>query len=93
MFNESAIIDYHILLYTRIYDIFLREKISKKLIRLENKEFRSFCYEVLHIGELITDTAKRINIPENNKILPFFNKKWLSFYNYMITKSLPNNFF
>lgn len=64
MFNESAIIDYHILLYTRIYDIFLREKISKKLIRLENKEFRSFCYEVLHIGELITDTAKRINIPD-----------------------------
>lgn len=64
MFNESAIIDYHILLYARIYDVFLREKISKKLIRLEGKEFRSFCYEVLQIGELITDIAKRINIPD-----------------------------
>lgn len=64
MFNESAIIDYHILLYKKVYDIVLKEKKSGKIFKMDDKTFRSFCYVILHIGEIITDVATRMNIPD-----------------------------
>ena len=64
MYNESAIVDYHILLYNRIYDIKLQEKYSGKIIEMDFDEFRSFCYEILTIGETMKDIADRMNIPD-----------------------------
>lgn len=64
MFNESAIVDYHILLYRKVYDIVLREKHTNRLFNMDDQTFRSFCYVVLHIGEIITDIASRMDIPD-----------------------------
>ena len=64
MYNESAIIDYHILLYDRVFEIALREKHSGNIHTLDFKAFRSLCYEILNIGEKIQDVANRINIPD-----------------------------
>lgn len=64
MFNESAIMDYYVLLYNELYSIALKNKTSNTVTALDDNAFRSFCYVVLDIGEKIRDIAERLDIPD-----------------------------